>query len=326
MTDDATDDVTDVVADVVLDADRTGRRLDVVVAELLEESRSAAAARIERGEVAVDGAVAAKSARPAVGARVVVGAPPPEPTGAAGIRPPPIRWQDEHLLVVAKPAGLVVHPGTGRPAGTLVQALAEAGVPLAPAGGPERPGIVHRLDRDTSGLMVVAKTDEAYHGLVAALQRREVERRYLALVDGALPAQRGVIDAPIGRAPRDRKRFAVVLDGKPAVTRFEVVGRGAVPIGDGGVREVSLVVCRLETGRTHQIRVHLRHAGAPIVGDPVYGGRGELAAALGLDRPFLHAARLWLLHPVGGAPLDVEAPLPVELAQAAGRAGLSVLF
>ncbi|MDP9022095.1 MAG: RluA family pseudouridine synthase, partial [Actinomycetota bacterium] len=199
-----------------------GHRLDVALAGWMGEPRSRAAARIERGEVTVDGDIAAKSLRLAGDETVEVAAPPEPPRGAAGVPPPPVRWEDEHLLVVAKPAGLVVHPGTGRTAGTLVQALVAAGYPLARAGGEVRPGIVHRLDRDTSGLLVVAKTDVAYHGLVDALKRREVDRRYLALVEGIESVGSGRVDAPIGRDPRDRKRFAVTAAGRPAVTHWEV--------------------------------------------------------------------------------------------------------
>lgn len=231
-----------------------------------------------------------------------------------------MRWEDEHLLVVAKPAGLVVHPGVGHPAGTLVQALAEAGVPLASTGGSERPGIVHRLDRDTSGLLAVAKTDLAYAGLVALLRRHEVERLYLTLAERIPPAPTGRIEAPIGRDPRDRKRFAVVAGGKPAATRWrlEEIGQAGGP----AVVPVALLVCRLETGRTHQIRVHLAHAGHPVVGDRVYGSRRDVAESLGLERPFLHGIRLSFPHPVTGEPVTVVEPLPEALTRAAAAAGI----
>jgi 23S rRNA pseudouridine1911/1915/1917 synthase len=304
-------------------ASASGTRIDLVVAEQLDESRSASAARLARGEVSVDGTPVVKSHRVSAGERVVVAAPPTPATGGAGVAMPPVRFEDDHLLVVAKPAGLVVHPGAGHAAGTLVQVLADAGFPLASAGGTLRPGIVHRLDRETSGLLVVAKTDAAYHALVAQLQAREVHRRYLALVEAAPPADRGRVEAPIGRDPRDRTRFAAVADGKPATTHWELLATGVVPIADDRSWPVSLLSCRLETGRTHQIRVHLRYAGIPVAGDRLYGARRDVAAALGLDRFFLHAAELGFRHPVSGAEIRVDEPLPADLAAAAARAELT---
>lgn len=289
----------------------------MALARWLDEPRSRSAGRIDRGEVTVDGAPAKRSLR-LEGREVVEVAPPPEePAGAAGVPPPPVRYEDEHLLVVAKPAGLVVHPGVGHPAGTLVQALAAAGVPLAAGGGEGRPGVVHRLDRDTSGLLVVAKTDRAHAGLVDALRDRRVERGYLALVEGVPAAPTGRVEAPIGRDPRDRKRFAVVADGKPATTHWEVRGDGRA-----GERPVALLGCRLGTGRTHQIRVHLAFLGHPVVGDRTYGGSRPLAERLGLDRPFLHATRLAFDHPVTGRRLELVEPLPDDLATAAAASGV----
>lgn len=295
-----------------------GERLDVVLARRLAEPRNRAAARIRRGEVTVGGRRPAKSLRLDEGDQVEVAAPAPAPTGADGRPPPPVRWEDEHLLVVAKPAGMVVHPGAGSRYGTLVQALAEGGYRLAPAGGRERPGIVHRLDRGTSGLLAVAKTDEAYHGLVRMLSRREVERGYLALVDGAPPAGRGRVEAPIGRHPRRRTRFAVVREGKPATTHWAVHATGSA-----GGAPVTLLECQLETGRTHQIRVHLAYAGHPVSGDRVYGADRTIAAALGIARPFLHAARLAFAHPVTGEPVEVTEPLTDDLRSSADRAGVA---
>ncbi len=307
--------------------DDVGERLDVALARWLGESRSRAAKRIDAGEVRVDGAPAKRSLELTGGERVEVSPPPPEPTGAAGVESPPIRFEDDDLLVVAKPPGLVVHPAPGHPAGTLVQALAEAGYALAAAGGDHRPGIVHRLDRDTSGLMAVAKTDAAYHGLVDALRRREVERGYRGLVEGEMPADRGRVDAPIGRDPRDRVRFAAVEGGKPARTRWEVAGVGGVTVAGGPQGHerlpVSLVTCELETGRTHQIRVHLSFAGHPVCADPTYGARRDVADALGLERPFLHAERLAFAHPVSGVPVELTEPLPEDLREAAVRAGVA---
>lgn len=297
-----------------------GERLDVALARWLGESRSRSAARISRGEVRVGNRLGVKSQRLAAGESVTVAAPPEPPQGAAGVAPPPVRWEDEHLLVVAKPAGLVVHPGVGHTAGTLVQALVEAGIPLAAAGGRERPGIVHRLDRDTSGLMAIAKTDVAYAGLVRLLRRREVERLYLALVERIPRGSTGRIEAPIGRDPRDRKRFTVVADGKPAATSWRLREKGQVG-GSLGV-PVALLETSLETGRTHQIRVHLAHAGHPVVGDPEYGSRRDLARLLELERPFLHATRLSFPHPVTDEPVIVDEPLPDELIRVAEAAGL----
>jgi 23S rRNA pseudouridine1911/1915/1917 synthase len=305
-----------------VDSGHSDGRLDVVLAELLGDSRSSVAARIQRGDVRVNGRQPAKSERLREGDVIEVTPPPAAPTGAAGVAPPPIRYEDDHILVVAKPPGLVVHPGAGHEVGTLVQALAEAGYDLASAGGPSRPGIVHRLDRDTSGLLVVAKTDGAYHGLVEALRERAVERRYVALVQGVPRASTGRIDVPIGRDPRDRRRFAALPDGKPAVTRWQVLAEGVAPGLDAARGTVSLLGCALGTGRTHQIRVHMAYARHPIVGDAVYGATADVATALGLERPFLHAARLALDHPVTGERLELEEPLPGDLRAAARRASL----
>ena len=296
-----------------------GERLDVCLAGWLGESRSQASARIDRGEVRIGGEVASKSDRLSVGDRVEVAAPPQPERGAAGVEPPPVRWEDAHLMVVSKPAGMVVHPGVGNPAGTMVQALAEAGYPLAPAGGEHRPGIVHRLDKDTSGLLVVAKTDEAHVALVRALKRRDVERTYVALVEGPLPSPTGRVEIPIGRDPSDRKRFAAVADGRPSVTHWEVEAVGEVDTGSDAVT-ITRIRCRLETGRTHQIRVHLSYAGNPVVGDRTYGARRDLPQVLEVDRFCLHAARLAFEHPVTNRRVEVEEPVPPDIAGAMARA------
>jgi 23S rRNA pseudouridine1911/1915/1917 synthase len=304
-------------------ADDAGERLDVVVAARLGVSRSRAAARLAAGEVRLDGVPGRKQDRVRAGQQVEVAAPPaPAPVAPPPL--PPVVYRDEHLVVVAKPAGLVVHPGHGHAGDTLVDALHAAGVPLAPGDDPDRPGIVHRLDRDTSGLLVVASTSAAAAGLVAALRRREVRRRYLALVAGVPRDARGRIEAPIGRDPRDRTRFAVVADGREATTRYRVLATGRAPGLAVDAGAVALLVCGLETGRTHQVRVHLTRLGTPIVGDPVYGPRPALAAALGLARPFLHAAALAFRHPVTGERVAVTEPLPPELRSALARAGLPV--
>jgi 23S rRNA pseudouridine1911/1915/1917 synthase len=215
----------------------------------------------------------------------------------------PIAYEDEHLLVVDKPAGLVVHPGAGHSAGTLVQGLLDRGLT---GGDPERPGIVHRLDRDTSGLLVVARTEEAYEGLRALVQARKLEREYLALVRGRPRSRSGRIEAPIGRDRREPTRMSLDTDTpRPAVTHFEVVELD---------RDHALLRVRLETGRTHQIRVHLAAIGLPVAGDPVYGAPEE-----GLRRQFLHAARLAFPHPITGARVEAESPLPADLQAALER-------
>lgn len=296
-----------------------GKRLDVAVAGWLGESRTRAAERIDQGRVLVGGHAVKRSHRLGGDERVVVLPPPPEPTGAAGIPPPPVRYEDEHVLVVAKPAGMVVHPGVGHTAGTMIQTLAEAGYPLASAGGRKRPGVVHRLDKDTSGLLAVAKSDVAHAELVRQLKARTVTRGYLALVEGRLPAAHGRVEAPIGRDPRDRKRLAAVADGKPAVTHWEV---GAEGVADRH-GTVTLVRCRLETGRTHQVRIHLAYSGHPVVGDRTYGARCEIADALGVVRPFLHAWRLAFTHPVTGERIALTEPPPADLTAACHRAGIA---
>ena len=213
-------------------------------------------------------------------------------------------WQDEHLLIVDKPAGLVVHPARGHREGTLSQLLSG----VAAGGDPGRAGIVHRLDRDTSGLMVVARSEEVHRLLQAALRKRLITREYLALVEGAPPARTGTIEAPIGRDPRVRTRMAVGGAGaREARTHFTLERRL------GGV---SLLRLSLDTGRTHQIRVHMRAIGHPVCGDPDYGTPGML----GLKRQFLHAARLSFEHPITGEPLDVSSPLPEDLREALERA------
>jgi 23S rRNA pseudouridine1911/1915/1917 synthase len=208
-----------------------------------------------------------------------------------------IAYEDEHLLVVDKPAGLVVHPGAGHASGTLVQGLLGRGL----AGGDaERPGIVHRLDRDTSGLLVVARTEQAYEGLRALVKGRKLEREYLALVRGRPRSRSGRIEAPIGRDRREPTRMSLDTDSpKPAITHFEVVEL---------LRDHALLRVRLETGRTHQIRVHLAAIGLPVAGDPVYG-----APEQGLRRQFLHAARLAFPHPITGDKVEATSPLPNDL-------------
>jgi 23S rRNA pseudouridine1911/1915/1917 synthase len=284
--------------------DGAGKRLDAWLAAAAGLSRGEAQSLIERGLVTLEGSPAPKSRRLATGERVQLRRPAvdrAEDTTA----PFAIAYEDEHLAVVVKPPGVVVHPAPGNLSGTLVEALG-ARMPLAPAGGSGRPGIVHRLDKDTSGLMVVAKTDEAYEGLVAAMGGREVSRTYLALVAGTFALPEGRIEAPMGRSPRERTRMGVVSGGREAVTEFKVLE----PFGSSTLIEV-----HLGTGRTHQIRVHLAHIRHPVVGDAVYGkSANALARQLGLTRPFLHSHRLQFTHPVTGAGIDIVDPLPSDLA------------
>jgi 23S rRNA pseudouridine1911/1915/1917 synthase len=215
-----------------------------------------------------------------------------------------IVWQDAYLLVVDKPAGLVVHPARGHREGTLSQLLAGT----AAGGEPERAGIVHRLDRDTSGLLVVACTEDVHRLLQEALRKRLIEREYIALVEGRPPARTGTIEAPIGRDPRVRTRMAVGGSGsREARTHFTI---------ERSLRDVSLLRLRLDTGRTHQIRVHLQAIGHPVCGDPEYGTSG----LLGLRRQFLHATRLAFQHPITGEQVEVDSPLPQDLRDALGRA------
>jgi 23S rRNA pseudouridine1911/1915/1917 synthase len=221
-----------------------------------------------------------------------------------------IAWEDEHLLVVDKPAGLVVHPARGHREGTLSQLLTDTVGGVA-GGDPDRPGIVHRLDRDTSGLLVVARSEEAHRLLQEALRKRLIAREYLALVEGLPPARTGTIEAPIGRHPRIRTRMAVGgTASREARTHFTL---------ERSLPGVSLLRLRLDTGRTHQIRVHLQAIGHPVCGDPEYGTGGR-DPSLGLTRQFLHATRLAFPHPITGEPVEVDSPLPEDLLEALERA------
>jgi 23S rRNA pseudouridine1911/1915/1917 synthase len=278
-----------------------GERLDQFLAAAgALGSRAQAQRAIDAGLVTVDGAARPKRHRVAAGERVEV-APEPAPapgTGAQGV-PFAVAWEDEHLLVVDKPAGVVVHPARGHRGATLSEALAGRA-----AGGedPARAGIVHRLDKDTSGLLVVAKSDAAHRALQEAIRERHVRREYLALVEGCPPARSGTIDAPLGRDRRVRPRRATDTDEpREARTHFEL--ERALP-------DAALLRVVLETGRTHQIRAHLQAIGHPVAGDPEYGTAGRF----GLERQFLHAARLAFAHPISGERIDVRAPLPPDLA------------
>lgn len=296
-------------SELVVPAALAGERIDRALALLSGWSRAEVARLIDDDAVLVAGQPVSKG-RKLVGGEIVELLAEPAPARPPGPEPIPldIRIVDDDVIVLAKPAGLVVHPGAGHAGGTLVNGLLHQFPEIAGVGDPARPGIVHRLDRDTSGLMVVARSERAYDALVAALGRREAERAYLALVWGRLDARRGVIDAPIARSQRRRTRMAVRDRGREARTGFEVQREYVAPT-------VSLLECRLETGRTHQIRVHLSAIGHPIVGDAAYGGS---RSSLALDRPFLHAARLAFDHPVTGERLEAEDPLPTELAAILG--------
>jgi 23S rRNA pseudouridine1911/1915/1917 synthase len=280
-------------------------RLDRALAARPEVgSRGLAERLIAAGAVAVEGEARAKSFRLEGGEEVVVELPPAAALEAEEMELHVV-WEDEHLLVVDKPAGVVVHPAGGHTSGTLAHGL----LALDAAGGDEeRPGIVHRLDRDTSGLLVVARSEEAHGRLQALIRRRELERHYLALVRGRPRSRTGRIEAAIGRDRSDRSRHSLdTATPRDAVTWFETVE--ALP-------EHTLLDVRLETGRTHQIRVHLEAIGLPVSGDPVYGAAGDL----GLERQFLHAARLSFAHPFTGERVEVESPLPADLAAALARA------
>jgi 23S rRNA pseudouridine1911/1915/1917 synthase len=286
-------------------AEHDGERLDAFLAGPLG-SRARAQRLIEAGAVRVDGAPVPKRHRLAPGERVAVDdeagrEPPAPPVGPAPFSMP---YQDEHLLVVDKPAGVVVHPARGHRQGTLSQALAG----LAAGGEGDRPGIVHRLDRDTSGLLVVARSEAVHRALKEELAQRRITREYLALVEGRPPARSGTIEAPIGRDRRVRTRMSTDTD-EPREARTHFALERALPA-------TTLLRVRLETGRTHQIRVHLQAIGHPVCGDPEYGTKG----LLGLERQFLHAARLAFDHPVTGARIDVASPLPDDLQAALRRA------
>ena len=284
-----------------------GERLDRVVAMVTGMSRQQAADLIAVGAVVVNGGVATKgSARVADGDAVDVDVPDEVDLTVSG-EPDvvfEVVYEDEHVVVIDKPAGLVVHPGAGQASGTLVHGLVARYPEIAVVGEVARPGIVHRLDSGTSGLMVVARTEAARSALVDALSQRDVHRQYQALAWGTVEGEDGVVDAPIGRSTRERTKMAVVADGREARTRYRVVQRFTSPV------ELTLVECTLETGRTHQIRVHLAAIGHPVVGDTRYG---RARPALACPRPFLHAERLAFAHPISGEPMSFESPLPTDL-------------
>ncbi|MEM7094385.1 MAG: RluA family pseudouridine synthase [Actinomycetota bacterium] len=288
-----------------------GERLDRVVSMLDGCSRSKAAALIDDGSVEVDGSVVTqRSFRVEAGMRVRFRgveqdehmALAPDPTV-----PFDVLHADDHIVVVDKPPGVVVHPGAGRPNGTLANGLIARFPEIADVGDPSRPGIVHRLDGDTSGLLVVARSVEAYPRLVEAMSEHEVERVYAAAVSGLVQDDRGVVDAPIGRSPKQRTKMAVATEGRWARTHYEVQARSERD-------DATWLRCELETGRTHQIRVHLAAIGHPVIGDVVYGPR---TGSTHIERVALHAHRLGLEHPVTGEQMHFEAPIPEDLAAVA---------
>jgi 23S rRNA pseudouridine1911/1915/1917 synthase len=283
-------------------------RLDAVVAAALEVPRATVQRAIEAGMVTVDGRPRPKAFRLTGGEIVRV-----DLTGETDVAPEPggvpIRYRDEHLLVIAKPAGLVTHPTENRRTGTLVNRLLGMGVPLSARGGPLRRGIVHRLDAGTSGLMIVTSDDPTHVAVQAMLRRHDVDRRYLALVRGSAEHDSFTVDAPLDR--RGPRVMVHPETGRVAKTAFEVGER---------FDRATLLEATPRTGRTHQIRVHLSAIGHPILGDGRYGGGGDDAAALGLTRPFLHSWRIGFVHPVTGTRIELEEPLPVDLANALAAA------
>jgi len=292
-----------------LDAPDEAPRLDVLVATHLDISRNQAATLIAEGHVLVAGRREKASYRARAGERVMIEVPPVPGREVLGEDIPlNVVYEDDDVLVVDKPAGMVVHPAPGNWSGTLVNALKGRGASLSEATDEGREGIVHRLDKETSGLLLVAKTDRAHRRLGAALQAREIVRRYAVLSWGHLNEERITVEKPIARDPRDRKRMAVVSSGRPARTDLTRLAR---------FDSADLLRAHLFTGRTHQIRVHLASIGHPVVGDDTYGGGGG-RKLMGLPprRHFLHAAWLIFLHPVTEEPIDLRSPLPEELHRA----------
>ncbi len=289
-----------------------GLRLDVVLARLFGLSRAAASNVVEAGSALVDGISTNRSTRVAGGAWLEVELPPPPGIGEAppvpravdGLR---VVYDDDDLLVVDKPAGVAAHGSPGWDGPTVTSGLAAAGYRIATSGAAERQGVVHRLDAGTSGLMAVAKSERAYTALKTAFRQRTVDKRYRALVQGHPDPLRGTVDAPIDRHPSATYRFAVVADGKPSVTHYETIE---------AFRSASLLDIELETGRTHQIRVHMSALRHPCVGDTQYGADPTLAARLGLTRQWLHAAHLAFDHPTGGQRVELESLDPPDLAHA----------
>jgi len=292
-----------------LTADRPGERLDAFIARSLPDvSRSHVQKLIDQGLVTIGSRVPKPSEKTEEGMVVTVHIPPPEETGLeAEDIPLTIIYQDDDVIVIDKPAGLTVHPAPGHPSGTLVNALLAACPDLQGIAGTLRPGIVHRLDKDTSGLLVVAKNDRAMQALQAQLKERRIHKKYLALVRGVPSPREGQIEAPIGRHPKNRKKMAVIDNGREAITRYRV----REELDGYALLEVEPV-----TGRTHQIRVHLAAINHPVFGDPVYGQRSDI-----LGRQFLHAWKLGFGMPLGGREVEFESPLPPDLRETLAKLG-----
>lgn len=302
--------------EVTVPAEMAGWRLDRALATLLPTySRERLKALISSGQVTRDGALTRDpAAKTTEGAVYAVAVPPPTPAhNEAQDIPLEIVFEDDHLLVVDKPAGMVVHPAAGNFDGTMVNALLHhCKGRLSGIGGVARPGIVHRIDKDTSGLLVVAKTDPAHEGLAAQFAKHTIDRRYAAIVAGQPKTGSGTVDAPLARSATNRKKIAIVGEGrgKRAVTHWTLVEP---------LKQAALVECRLETGRTHQVRVHMASIGHPLLGDPVYGRarpeHRDILKRLGFERQALHAARLGFVHPVTGGALTFHSAIPSDMQQ-----------
>ncbi|MCS1350645.1 RluA family pseudouridine synthase [Mechercharimyces sp. CAU 1602] len=290
---------------MIVQPEDQGDRLDKFVAQQDESwSRVMVQSWIREGNVLVDGKTVKSNYKIKAGNEVSITIPDP---GEMQVEPEnislDIRYEDEDVIVVNKPRGMVVHPGAGNQTGTLVHALLYHCKDLSGIGGVLRPGIVHRIDKDTSGLLMIAKNDSAHQSLVAQLQAREVERRYVAAVRGIIPHETGTIDAPIGRDPRNRQRMTVIHENsRPAVTHFRVLKRFA---------ETTWIECKLETGRTHQIRVHMKHIGHSLLADPVYGPKKNRYPIM--EGQALHAQVLGFTHPRTGETVRLEAELPSDM-------------
>ena len=288
------------------DINDVGKRLDVYVAERGGITRSASAKLTERGAVKVNGVKMPKNYRLREGDTVDIDFPEPVPDRAEPENIPlDIVYEDDYLLIVNKPKGMVVHPAAGNPTGTLVNALLyHCGTSLSGINGVIRPGIVHRIDKDTSGLLAVAKTDAAHVSLAEQISSHSFGRRYEAVINGHLRDESGTVDAPIGRHPVDRKKMAIVKGGKPAVTHYSVVSH---------LEKADHIALQLETGRTHQIRVHMASLGHPLLGDTVYGGgksRFEVTHASLLSGQCLHAKTISFVHPITGQFMKFDSALP----------------
>lgn len=289
------------MAEVKVLPEDAGKRLDALISEKLPElSRSAAQRLIAEGKVLVNGAEISKSRKAEPGDTVEITIDPPKVTDILPQDIPlKIMYEDEDVIVINKPRGMVVHPAPGNEDGTLVNALLHyCGDSLSGIGGEIRPGIVHRIDKDTSGLLLVAKNDAAHTALSSQLQDKTLSRDYLAMVYGNIKDDSGRIEAPIGRSPKDRKKMSVVADGRNAATRYTVLER---------MKGFTLIRCSLETGRTHQIRVHMAHIGHPVAGDPLYGPKTDKTA---LGGQCLHAEKLKFVHPKTGEHVEVQCEIP----------------